>query len=96
MLLRYKGCLLGAAIGDAMGMAGEGSPADLWRAECTFRRAYRGHPNQDLLPGQYTDDTQIMLLVAELLAERDFSVGGYAGRLMATYRDGKLRFRMGR
>ena len=58
MLLRYTGCLLGAAIGDAMGMAAEGTPADLWRAECSFRRAYRGHPNDTLSPGQYTDDTQ--------------------------------------
>ena len=92
MLLRYTGCLLGAAIGDAMGMPGEGTPADLWRAECSFRRAYRGHPNDALAPGQYTDDTQLMLLSAELLAERKFSVEEYAGRLKALYRSGVLRF----
>ena len=92
MLLRYKGCLLGAAIGDAMGMPGEGTPADLWRAECAFRRAYRGHPNEALAPGQYTDDTQLMLLSADLLAERAFSLEGYAGRLKALYRSGAFRF----
>ena len=92
MLLRYKGCLLGAAIGDAMGMPGEGTPADLWRAECAFRRAYRGHPNEALAPGQYTDDTQLMLLSADLLAGRAFSLEGYAGRLRALYRSGAFRF----
>lgn len=92
MLLRFKGCLLGAAIGDAMGMPGEGTPADLWRAECSFRRAYRGHPNEALTPGQYTDDTQLMLLAAGLLAERRFSLEGYAGELTALHRSGTLRF----
>ncbi|MDD1661912.1 MAG: ADP-ribosylglycohydrolase family protein, partial [Methanomicrobiales archaeon] len=92
MLLRYTGCLLGAAIGDAMGMAGEGAPADLWRADCSFRRAYRGRPNDDLFPGQYTDDTQLMLLTAELLAGRTYSLERYAERLQALYQSGGLRF----
>ena len=92
MLLRYTGCLLGAAIGDAMGMPGEGTPADLWRAECSFRRPYRGHPNDALSPGQYTDDTQLMLLTAELLAGRAFSLEGYAERLKALYQSGVFRF----
>jgi ADP-ribosylglycohydrolase len=92
MLLRYTGCLLGAAIGDALGMPGEGTPADLWRAECSYRRAYRGHPNDALAPGQYTDDTQLMLLAAELLAERVFSQEKYAERLKALYRSGEFRF----
>ncbi|HVP25082.1 MAG TPA: ADP-ribosylglycohydrolase family protein [Methanomicrobiales archaeon] len=92
MLLRYTGCLLGAAIGDAMGMPGEGAPADLWRAECSYRRAYRGHPNEALAPGQYTDDTQLMLLSAELLADRKFSLETYAGRLKAIHQSGSLRF----
>jgi ADP-ribosylglycohydrolase len=92
MLLRYTGCLLGAAIGDAMGMPGEGTPTDLWRAECSFRRAYRGHPNDALAPGQYTDDTQLMLLSAELLAGGAFSLEEYAGRLKALYHTGAFRF----
>jgi ADP-ribosylglycohydrolase len=92
MLLRYTGCLLGAAIGDALGMPGEGAPADLWRAECSFRRAYKGHPNDALSPGQYTDDTQLMLLAAELLAERSFSLEKYGERLKAVYRSGAFRF----
>jgi ADP-ribosylglycohydrolase len=73
-------------------MPGEGTPVDLWRAECAFRRAYRGHPNDALAPGQFTDDTQLMLLSAELLADRRFSIDVYAERLKALYRSGAFRF----
>jgi ADP-ribosylglycohydrolase len=92
MRLRYTGCLLGAAIGDAMGMPGEGTPADLWRADCSFRRAYRGHPNDSLAPGQFTDDTQMMVLSASLLANRKFSIGEYAAKLRDIQATGELRF----
>ncbi|MDD1666945.1 MAG: ADP-ribosylglycohydrolase family protein [Methanomicrobiales archaeon] len=91
MRLRYTGCLLGAAIGDAMGMPGEGNPADLWRAECSFRRAYKGHQNDALAPGQFTDDTQLMLLSASLLANRKFSIGEYANKLRDIHATGELR-----
>jgi len=92
MRLRYAGCLLGAAIGDAMGMAGEGSPPDLWRAEGSYRRAHRGHPNEALGPGQFTDDTQLMILSASLLANRKFSLGEYAAKLRDLHASGELRF----
>jgi ADP-ribosylglycohydrolase len=92
MRLRYAGCLLGAAIGDAMGMAGEGTPPDLWRAEGSYRRAYRGHPNEALGPGQFTDDTQLMILSASLLAGRKFSIAGYAAKLGELHASGELRF----
>jgi ADP-ribosylglycohydrolase len=89
---RYAGCLLGGAIGDAMGMAGEGTPPDLWRAEASYRRACRGHPNDALAPGQFTDDTQLMILTASLLANRKFSLGEYAGKLREIHAAGELRF----
>ncbi len=92
MLLRYAGCLLGAAMGDAMGMPGEGTPADLWRAEPSYRRAHRGHPNDALLPGQFTDDTQLLLISAGLLADRSFTPAKYAERITARYHSGDLRF----
>ena len=92
MLLRYTGCLLGAAIGDAMGMPGEGTPADLWRADCSYRRAYRGHPNDSLSPGQYTDDTQLMLLSAALLGRRGFTSESYAELMVAAYRAEEFRY----
>jgi ADP-ribosylglycohydrolase len=92
MRLRYAGCLLGAAIGDAMGMAGEGTPPDLWRAEASYRRAYRGHPNEALAPGQFTDDTQLMILSASLLAGRRFSIAEYAAKLGELHVSEELRF----
>ena len=92
MRLRYTGCLLGGAIGDAMGMAGEGAPPDLWRAEPSYRRAPRGHPNDALTPGQFTDDTQLMILTASLLANRKFTLGEYAGKLRDLHGSGELRY----
>ena len=92
MRLRYTGCLIGAAIGDAMGMAGEGAPPDLWRAESTYRRAPRGHPDEALAPGQFTDDTQLMIVTASLLASRQFSLGEYARKLRDLHTSGEIRF----
>jgi ADP-ribosylglycohydrolase len=89
---RFTGCLLGAAIGDALGMPNEGNPVNLKRSACEFRRAWRGHPNDALLAGQYTDDTQVMLLVAEMVAGRTFTLDRYARALRDLYRDDLLRF----
>jgi len=89
---RFTGCLIGAAIGDALGMPNEGNPVNLKRSACEFRRAWRGHPNDALQAGQYTDDTQVMLLVAELVAGRTFTTDRYARALRDLYRDELLRF----
>jgi len=62
MLKKYKGCLLGAAIGDALGMPNESTFPNLTKMKYGYRRPYKGHPNEGLNPGQYTDDTQLMIL----------------------------------
>lgn len=70
---RFTGCLLGGAIGDAFGM-----PTECLNKE-ELQKRYGGpvtgfvkpiapHPNEHLKAGQYTDDTQQMLIVAESLA----------------------------
>ena len=69
MLERIKGCMLGAAVGDALGMPNESTMPGLAKMRYGFRKAYKGHPNDCLTPGQYTDDTQMMILVATLLAD---------------------------
>ncbi len=92
MLDRYRGCLLGAAIGDALGMAGESTQASLQRLHEGYRRAWRGHPNAGLRPGQFTDDTQMMLLVAELLAEGRYAEEAYASELARMYLRKEMRF----
>lgn len=92
MLDQFKGCLLGAAIGDALGMARESTPPDFQRLHEGYRRAWRGHPNAGLKPGQFTDDTQMMLLVAGMLADGTYSEEGYAAALVRMYMDEDLRF----
>jgi poly(ADP-ribose) glycohydrolase ARH3 len=64
---RFEGCLLGLAIGDALGAPFEGKPAE------DLSRQYRSA--QDLIenppPGElwYTDDTQMAIGVAESLVK---------------------------
>ena len=67
MLEKFKGCLLGAAIGDALGMPNESGAPNLNKMKYGYRRPYKGHPNDGLNPGQFTDDTQMMILVATFL-----------------------------
>ena len=92
-LLRYKGCMLGAILGDALAMPCEmmssRSPEPL-----RFRKPYRGHPNDKLLPGQYTDDGQIILMSARILAERQhgFGCSDYAKELLRTHTLHKFRY----
>jgi len=92
MLDQFRGCLLGAAIGDALGMARETAPPDFQNLHVGYHRAWRGHPNAGLKPGQFTDDTQMMLLVAGRLAEGTYSEVDYATSLARIYMNGELRF----
>ena len=92
MLDKFKGCLLGAAIGDALGMPNETSAPSLNKKKYGYRRPYKGHPNEELNPGQYTDDTQIMILVATLLADGKFNEERYTLALRELYNRGALRF----
>ena len=92
MISRYRGCMLGAAVGDALGMPGETMPPRPDRAAAEYRAAHRHHPNAGLSPGSYTDDTQLMLLAGELLANGRFTPERYAGELAALAEDDGLRF----
>ncbi|MDD3622542.1 MAG: ADP-ribosylglycohydrolase family protein, partial [Methanofollis sp.] len=92
MLDRFKGCMLGAAIGDALGMPGESAPMNLSHMYRGYRKAWKWHPNAGLEPGQYTDDTQIMLLVASLLASGAYTEERYADALTHLCLSGDLRF----
>lgn len=92
MLDAFRGCMLGAAIGDALGMPGETTPPSLDKMRVGYRRAWKVHPNAGLQPGQYTDDTQMMMLVADLLVHRTYSPERYAVRLKDMFLEGELRF----
>ncbi len=100
MLNEFRGAMLGAAIGDALGMPGESEPTRLDRPVTGFLRPSKWHPNRGLSPGQYTDDTQIMLIAAGLFAENVnrvsddalFSVEKYSKSLLNLYSSGMMRF----
>ena len=63
---RFRGCLLGLAVGDALGGLFEAQPADAIRARFPTAEALFAYPQRDLW---YTDDTQMMIGVAEALIE---------------------------
>jgi ADP-ribosylglycohydrolase len=92
MLRKFKGCLLGAAIGDALGMPNESAAPNLNKMKYGYRRPYKGHPNDGLNPGQFTDDTQMMILAGTLLADRKYNEERYATALCELYTRGALRF----
>ncbi|MBT8508476.1 hypothetical protein AZH53_08665 [Methanomicrobiaceae archaeon CYW5] len=92
MISRYRGCMLGAAAGDALGMPGETMPPRPDRVTVEYRAAHRHHPNAGLSPGSYTDDTQLMLLAGELLADKTFTPERYAAKLAALDEDEGFRF----
>ncbi len=92
MLERFEGCLLGLAIGDALGMPVEGlSPEKIWKLYGKVDD-FLPSPARRLGPGQFTDDTQMMLIHAESIVER----GGVdpedlAARLIRWVREGEPR-----
>jgi len=63
---RYRGCLLGLAVGDALGVPVES------RQPGTFRsvRGMVGGGPHNLKPGEWTDDTSLALCLAESLIEK--------------------------
>ncbi|MCZ7384799.1 MAG: ADP-ribosylglycohydrolase family protein [Candidatus Methanoperedens sp.] len=69
---KYTGCMLGAAIGDALGKQNEG----LGRKDILengyvtdYGKARPGCPGEKLREGQYTDDTEQMIVLAQSLID---------------------------
>lgn len=61
--------LLGTAVGDALGVPFEKKTFDSQELKEWDGRSYLGSAHHKLLPGQYSDDTQMSLMVAESLLE---------------------------
>lgn len=61
--------LLGTAIGDALGVPFEKFAFDRKELKEWDGKTYLGSEHHKLLPGQYSDDTQMSLMVAESLIE---------------------------
>ena len=82
---RSKGCLLGLAIGDAVGTTLEFLPRD---REAVMDMV-GGGPFK-LNPGEWTDDTSMALCLADTYLERsDFDFYDYAERLCRWYKNGE-------
>ncbi|HEY9070126.1 MAG TPA: ADP-ribosylglycohydrolase family protein [Candidatus Ozemobacteraceae bacterium] len=95
MIDKFQAVLLGYAIGDALAAPIEDvirDPAIGHQRVTGYVKAMPSHPVAHLEPGQYSDETQIMLLVAESLVEkRSFSVDDLAHRFVDWYQTQKLR-----
>jgi ADP-ribosyl-[dinitrogen reductase] hydrolase len=73
---KFTGCILGAAIGDALGMPNEDltlEERDLYYGGeiRDFTDPHKNTPCRFLKAGQYTDDTQLILAVSESLIESE-------------------------
>jgi ADP-ribosylglycohydrolase len=86
ILDRFRGCLLGVAVGDALGMPVEGYTA--YEIESKFgpvrdmMPAPKGHFHSGLAAGQFTDDTEETLLLAESMIESSgFSAERFSDKL---------------
>jgi poly(ADP-ribose) glycohydrolase ARH3 len=81
---RFLGCLLGLAIGDATGAPFEGLPATAIWYDFGGARKLVANPPGDVL--NYTDDTQMMIAVAETLIDRGrIDEETLCARLVANY-----------
>jgi ADP-ribosyl-[dinitrogen reductase] hydrolase len=86
-LSRYRGCLLGLAVGDALGTTLEFSPPGTFTP---ISDMIGGGPF-GLQPGQWTDDTSMALCLATSLIERQgFDPIGQLERYVRWWREGYL------
>src|SRR5436309_1272644 len=76
---RARGCMLGLAVGDALGAPLEGLSAPQIRTHYGLITdyvdgavAWRRKPYRWRMPGLYTDDTQQALALADVLLERGY------------------------
>lgn len=87
MALRYRGCFLGLAIGDALGTTLEFSS----RGDDGELRDIVGGGPFDLRPGEWTDDTSMALCLAHSLHKKcAFSLEDQMDHYIAWWKDGFL------
>ena len=84
---RFRGCLLGLAVGDALGVPVE------FRPPGTFKpvKDFRGGGSHGLKAGEWSDDTSLALCLAESLIEKQgFDPIDQLSRYTKWYREGYL------
>jgi len=89
---KFVGCVVGAAIGDALGMPNEDVPARKAQTYYAgpirdFLSPHQETPCRNLREAQYTDDTQLMLALAQALVEGEgFEPPRFVDKLIAWYK----------
>lgn len=95
MIDKFQAAMIGFAVGDALAAPVEDLVAEpgLPRKPVTeYVKAGPSHPLAHLEPGQYSDETQVMLLVAEsLVAVRSFNSEDLSHRFIDWFQGQKLR-----
>jgi len=95
MIDKYQAVLLGYAIGDALAAPAEDMTpeSEIGSKKITdYFKALPSHPVSHLEPGQYSDETQLMIVVAEsLIACRTFNVDDLVHRFVDWFQSQKLR-----
>jgi ADP-ribosylglycohydrolase len=66
----FEGCVLGVAIGDALGMPTEGMQRDEIKKLYGYVEDFLPSPLGDLKEGEWTDDTEQMVILAESIIDR--------------------------
>ncbi len=89
---RFAGCILGQAVGDALGFPVEGyPPAVTAGAVADGPLQLQRHPAGVFTVGQYTDDTQMMRAVLESLVELlVLDPADIAARFVTLWREGTI------
>ena len=86
----FAGCLVGQALGDALGMPFEFMSSGSISAR--HARVVEFLPSPDLAAGQYTDDTKMMLCISESMVEKGHvNPEDIAERFVAWFDTGDLR-----
>lgn len=84
LLDRQRGCLIGLAVGDALGAAVEFQHPGSFRPVTEYRA---GGPHR-LRPGEWTDDTSMALALADSLAQAGWNLQDQADRYVAWWQTG--------
>ncbi|HET6202763.1 MAG TPA: ADP-ribosylglycohydrolase family protein [Planctomycetota bacterium] len=89
MIEKFEGCLLGLAVGDALGAPLEFQTRDQIQIRHATVTEMIGGGLLDLRPGETTDDTAMALALAEsLVAKKGFDPADAMARYLAWYRTG--------
>lgn len=86
MIDKFQASLLGYAVGDALAAPIEDvyrSPEEGDEPVTFYVKAFPSHPVSHLSPGQYSDETQVMLLIARSLVDKgSFSIEDLTHKLI--------------